>query len=95
MLNAEQLLYNLNKMTFPTLIQLFATVSQRLLCLTREGHLLLIREIFGEQFLREGRVVIIGCTCNNFSNEIKRFVSVMVVVVVVIVDVVYDTLPLL
>jgi len=46
-------------------------------------------EIFGEQFLREGRVaVIIGCTCNNFSNEIKRLTSVVTVVV-------YDTLPLL
>lgn len=60
-------------------------------------------EIFGEQFLREGRVGIIGCTCNNFPNENIRLVSVMVVVVVVIivvivvviVGVVYDTLPLL
>ena len=62
-------------------------------------------EIFGEQFLREGRVVIIGCTCNNFSYDIKRLVSVMVVVVVVVVIivtavvivgvVVYDTLSLL
>jgi len=57
-------------------------------------------EIFGEQFLRDGRVVIIGCTCNNFSNDIKRLVSVMAVVVVIVVVViagvvVYDTLPLL
>jgi hypothetical protein len=46
------------------------------------GACFLSAEIFGEQFLRVGRVAINGCTCNNFSDEIKRLVSVVVVVVV-------------
>jgi hypothetical protein len=43
------------------------------------GVCFLSAEIFGEQFLRVGRAVINGCTCNNFSIEIKRLVSVVVV----------------
>jgi hypothetical protein len=53
--------------------------------------------IFGEQFLREGRIVMTGGTCNNFSNDMKRFfyiipiiITVVVVIVIIVVSVVIE-----
>jgi hypothetical protein len=51
--------------------------------------------IFGEQFLREGRIVMIGGTCKNVSNDMNQFyyiISLIVttVVIVVIVAVVIE-----